>query len=466
MENLIDLQAGILLEKFGSGNHKPGSGSAVALQGMLSAQMIRTVIDLTIGKPAYKEKVNELNFINSEIENKIYPALKQLIQDDSTQFDKAIKARVSRDTETNIVLKSKYANEALKELKTATNIPIEVAKHCIRLTEFSIYIFDNAFKSARGDSSVAINGALSAVAGCLSIINLNLLSFFTSDEWTENMRAEADLLMIARDKLLLEENDRQQILKTEVDQLHKFYLELAELQKGLQLNDKITSKQIEKLVTEIQNATWQYRDSIWKKDVPERPFEILNPKVLLKRLGYQYQQSPELGHYVGESGAFEIAGIIDSENKHVAISEKFSGETMSFTIAHELGHAILHPNQVLHRDRPMDGSVASSPRDFKELQADKFASFFLMPRKLVIQQFQTVFTTNKFEINQKTALALGIRVRELRAKCKNIRDLSRIIASTEFYNDRPFKSLAKQFKVSVETMAIRLEELDLISLGF
>lgn len=42
--NLIDYSAKELLEKFGAGNHKPGSGSAAAFQGLLSAQLIRTFI--------------------------------------------------------------------------------------------------------------------------------------------------------------------------------------------------------------------------------------------------------------------------------------------------------------------------------------------------------------------------------------------------------------------------------------
>jgi formiminotetrahydrofolate cyclodeaminase len=44
---LIKLPTETLLGKFGLGNHVPGSGSATALQGLLSAQLISTVINLT-----------------------------------------------------------------------------------------------------------------------------------------------------------------------------------------------------------------------------------------------------------------------------------------------------------------------------------------------------------------------------------------------------------------------------------
>lgn len=462
MENLIDLQVKTLLKKFGAGNHKPGSGSAVALEGMLAAEMIRTVIDITKGRPAYKHLIKDLEIIIKEVETDIYPALTKLIQEDSIQFGKAIEARKARNAEVeDIELRSKHAHEALEELKVATEIPVAIAKHCIRLAEIGIYIFDTCFQSARGDSSVAINSALSAVSGCLAIINLNLLSF-GNDEWTNRMRAEADDIKNLRDKLLLEEDDRQENLKEEAKQMHEFFNEIKVCQNGLQLNSRLTYEQIEMLASNIQNALWKYRDYIWKKNVPETPIDIIDPIKLLKKLGYQYQQKDILESFETNDGVFETAGVIDTQNKHVSISENFKPETIAFTVAHELGHAVLHPGLVLHRDRPMDGSSSLANGDYKEIQANKFASCFLMPKKIVIKQFQGQFYVNKFEVNTNTAILFGMRLSELREKCKTVRDLSRLLASTEFYNGIFFPSLATQFQVSTETMAIRLEELKLV----
>lgn len=462
MENLIDLQVKTLLKKFGAGNHKPGSGSAVALEGMLAAEMIKTVIDITKGRSAYKHLFKDLEIIISEVEVDIYPALTKLIQEDSIQFGRTIEARKARNAEVeDIDLKSRHAHDALEELKVATEIPVEIAKHCIRLAEIGIYIFDTCFQSARGDSSVAINSALSAVSGCLAIINLNLLSF-GNDDWTNKMRAEADDIKKLRDKLLLEEDDRQENLKEEAKQMHEFFSEIKKFQNGLQLNNWLTNEEIERLTANIQNAMWKYRDFIWKKNVPETPFDIIDPIKLLKKLGYQYQEKEILESFETNEGVYETAGVIDTQNKHVSISENFTPETIAFTLAHELGHAVLHPGLVLHRDRPTDGSSSLVISDYKEMQANRFASCFLMPRKIVTQQFGQLFYTKKFEINTNTAILLGMRLSELRKKCRTVRDLSRLLASTEFYNNRFFPSLAKQFQVSTETMAIRLEELQLV----
>lgn len=89
-QKLIDIPLGELLEKFGAGSHKPGSGSAAALSAMLSAKMIITVIDLTKNKPAYAKYVPDLLKISELIENGYFPELVELFQKDSDEFDRVI----------------------------------------------------------------------------------------------------------------------------------------------------------------------------------------------------------------------------------------------------------------------------------------------------------------------------------------------------------------------------------------
>jgi Zn-dependent peptidase ImmA (M78 family) len=55
-------------------------------------------------------------------------------------------------------------------------------------------------------------------------------------------------------------------------------------------------------------------------------------------------------------------------------------------------------------------------------------------------------------------------VKEARAKLPRRRDLSRMLARVDRFDGRQIDSLTSQFRVSVEAMAIRLEELNLVSL--
>lgn len=87
-----------------------------------------------------------------------------------------------------------------------------------------------------------------------------------------------------------------------------------------------------------------------------------------------------------------------------------------------------------------------------------------MPKKQVNKQFNALFLTHLFQINDLTANALKYdSAQELLQEIGSLRALSRKLASAEFYNGKPFNSMAKRFNVSIEAMAIRLEEMKLVT---
>jgi len=202
--------------------------------------------------------------------------------------------------------------------------------------------------------------------------------------------------------------------------------------------------------------------SLWRSELPTDPIEILDPKVAFGLLGYEYSLEEGLGQYRNENNLIEVAGLIDRDSKKVHVSRQFDLSVQAFTAAHELGHAVLHPaGGGIHRDRPMDST--SYPRKPEEIEADKFATYFLMPAKLVRTRFFDLFGAECFTLSEGTAFALiGMSLQEIRTKCNTLRDLSRLLASTEQYNNRYFVALATQFRVSMDAMAIRLEELKLL----
>jgi Zn-dependent peptidase ImmA (M78 family) len=116
----------------------------------------------------------------------------------------------------------------------------------------------------------------------------------------------------------------------------------------------------------------------------------------------------------------------------------------------------------VHRDRPADGP--QQRRDPLEREADRFATFFLMPGRLVLIRFKATFAQDRFSLTNETAFALGgLSLDEARRKYPLKRSLSRALASADRFNGSSVTPLAAQFKVSVEAMAIRLEELGLLS---
>jgi hypothetical protein len=82
-----------------------------------------------------------------------------------------------------------------------------------------------------------------------------------------------------------------------------------------------------------------------------------------------------------------------------------------FTIAHEIGHFVLHPARL----RPERGGVVTEAMRFEEREADAFAAALLMPEPLVRQAIaeqgaSTELLADRFQVSGK---AMEIRLRRM-----------------------------------------------------
>jgi Zn-dependent peptidase ImmA (M78 family) len=224
-----------------------------------------------------------------------------------------------------------------------------------------------------------------------------------------------------------------------------------------------TDREIETIVRDLQARLWRDRKRLWDGSAPSDPVDILDPAIAVHLVGYEFLLADGLGQFQSGSGVIEVAGLIDRTSRTVHVSRQFPLPVQTFTAAHELGHAVLRPiGGGVHRDRAIDGPNQS--RDRFELEADKFATYFLLPANLVRKRFEALFGTAMFFLSEETAFALcGLAIQDVRRKYSTRRHLSRLLAGAEQYNGRHFVSLAVQFRVSIEAMAIRLEELELLS---
>lgn len=461
-KKLLDYTLEEVLNKFGKGEHVPGSGSAAALFSLISSQLSQTVLILSTDKKrknrlaSFQIRAEELKL---KLANTHYPKLAELFQRDSDLFDKAIKKRQQRDRadedeEINIL-----DREALIALIPATSILVEIAELSRELAYFAVEIFDNGFHAARGDSHAAIMSANATLGSCLSILNLNLTSFRT-DKWFKQMKDEARRLAKIHDELTQVARQKLQILEKEVDEREKFH---EDIEKFLEQPEKWYSEpEIEEEARRFQNLLWNNRKILKRKASDSDFLAILKPKIVIKALGYEFEERASLGYDDYEMDKYEIAGIINRPEKRILLSARFNTQVKNFTAAHELGHALLHRDAVMHRDKPRDG-VRSIPKDRKEWEADKFAAYFLMPTKQVIKEFMKRFGTEQLFLDENTIFALNQSNPTLfRNQYRTEIDQYRLIAGTSDYNGNSFESMAEQFNVSIEAMAIRLIELKML----
>mgnify|MGYP006435527497 CR=1 FL=1 len=98
-----------------------------------------------------------------------------------------------------------------------------------------------------------------------------------------------------------------------------------------------------------------------------------------------------------------LSGILKKIGKSgkpvIAVNSNHSKERRRFTIAHEIGHFILHNFDTIHIDSDSrmyfrDGK-SSLGSDIKEIQANQFAAELLMPERFLVKDLQEFYKNEK-----------------------------------------------------------------------
>lgn len=190
-KDYLALPARKLLEEYGAGKHVPGSGSAAALSALIAVELITTVCKLTLKKTNYKHSHRKMEYIQSRIEKEFRPRLIDLFKQDIEAFNKVSVYRILRDRSDSPSEKRRLDAKSLKEQKRATEIPMEICTVSLELLPLALAVFEEGYKSARGDSGVAVSNLLSAISGGMFIIFLNLKSFKKS-RWLAQTKQNAE----------------------------------------------------------------------------------------------------------------------------------------------------------------------------------------------------------------------------------------------------------------------------------
>ncbi len=159
-----------------------------------------------------------------------------------------------------------------------------------------------------------------------------------------------------------------------------------------------------------------------------------------------------------------VAGLLDRQAKKIAVATQFSKEIVRFTAAHEIGHWLLHPHEIMHRDRPIDGSNnIEEARSAIEKEADYFSACFLMPENLLITKFEEMFGNEPFIFDDTAAFNMSPSDPDILLNAdEDSLDREFALAKCTRYNGRQVYSLSQKFGVSNSAMAVRLKKLKLI----
>lgn len=212
--NFLQLPTQKLLDEFGAGRHKPGSGSAAALLGLVACKMMQTVIKVTLRNASYTSNYSQLNYVQSALLERDEPFFRDAVQRDAEQFDRYFVAKAAKRNAISDAEKRRCTELARQELMPATEIPLSIARSASETAERGLIVFDLGARHARGDSGVAVSSALSSCSGALFIVYLNLLQF-REGQWAVATRSEADRIAERYRDLQVEQFKRVSRMQTE-----------------------------------------------------------------------------------------------------------------------------------------------------------------------------------------------------------------------------------------------------------
>jgi Zn-dependent peptidase ImmA (M78 family) len=89
----------------------------------------------------------------------------------------------------------------------------------------------------------------------------------------------------------------------------------------------------------------------------------------------------------------DVSGLLyrDGSRTIIGINSTHAPTRQRFTIAHELGHLLLHPGKPMILDRArvnLRNSVSSMASDTQEIEANQFAAALLMPRDFLLSELK------------------------------------------------------------------------------
>ena len=211
----------------------------------------------------------------------------------------------------------------------------------------------------------------------------------------------------------------------------------------------------------LQLELWDRQCTLWPGQ-NVTPLDVCDPWVAAGYLGFEVQEGWLRSE--GMRQGFQLGGFINRPAKLIAIADDQNPRTKLFTLAHEVGHVLMHPGLHHHREMPMHGlTEPREPTDPKERQANHFAGCFLVPSKQLRLAFHACFGLEQLKLTDTVAWELlGASYASLLNSPYPSLAFERVVAQAQRFRGNHFGALHDLFRVSPTTMAIRLNETGLV----
>lgn len=187
---LSDMSIAAFLDKVASDSPFPGGGGVAALAAALAAGLCEMAANLTIGRKKYESAWEDMICIAKEAAE-LRSRLTADIDRDFHAYHTVMEAyRLPGTTPDEKRVRSDAIENAMK---TATIVPMELAKDVVRIMELSGQVIQNGNKNAAADGIAGVQMARGAALASLHNVRINLDSIRDTD-FVRDMAEQAELL--------------------------------------------------------------------------------------------------------------------------------------------------------------------------------------------------------------------------------------------------------------------------------
>ena len=160
-----------ILKEAKSSSPTPGGGNVSAMVGCLGNAMVQMVANLTSGKEKYAQYQSQVDALVAE-SDKLMVRLEELCYADMQVFDKFMSAiKMPKETDEDKAARSAAMEKASI---TATDVPMEIAEVCVKVTELAVELAAYGNKGAISDVGVGAYIAEASMHGALLSAEINL----------------------------------------------------------------------------------------------------------------------------------------------------------------------------------------------------------------------------------------------------------------------------------------------------
>ncbi|OQW74303.1 MAG: hypothetical protein BVN33_08115 [Proteobacteria bacterium ST_bin13] len=211
-DSFLTLKLDDLLQKYGEGKHIPGSGSAAALQGLLAARLVATVVKISLNKGHNPKSEQQFRYIDHQIATVHLPELSKLFDQDINEFNEVFKLRRARDATTDVRKRKNFISMERRRMQNATVIPVAIADHCLKVGQYALSVYREGYRAVRGDSGAAISSACAGALTAAFVIGVNLERFKRGvwhQKWSDKaLRLELESVELVNQAVSAVENIR------------------------------------------------------------------------------------------------------------------------------------------------------------------------------------------------------------------------------------------------------------------